>query len=342
MFDVVVVGAGPVGLYTAKLCEDLGYRVVVLEEHGRIGKPLQCSGLVSRNVEEFFPEIRGWGVVDNEVSSAIIHSPKSEIVLKKKGSAAYVINRPKFDKKLGEMVHSKVMFNCKARSIAVGKDFVEVNTNKGTFEGEIVAGCDGTKSIVAKGLCAKPKGMIRGLIGMVNESSYSKNVDLYFDKSKLGDGFFWRIPRGRNLEYGVLGKDVKFNDLEKFFSIKRYDKFAGLIPMGSVRKSYFDRILLIGDAAGQVKPWSGGGVIYGLTSAKIASSVIKKAFENNDFSGGVLKEYETRWKTKIGKQIGFGLFLRKMLKLANNRQLDVLFKAGRLMDFGWMDMDFIF
>jgi digeranylgeranylglycerophospholipid reductase len=341
MFDVVVVGAGPAGLYTAKLCEDLGYRVVVLEEHGKIGEPLKCSGLISRNIERFFPGIGGWGVVENEVDSAVIHSPKGELVLKKK-DAAYVIDRPKFDRKLGGMVKSKILFGRKAWSVVVRKDHVQVNTDKGKVEGRVVTGCDGTNSVVARGLCVKPGERIKGLIGITNEKGHSGNVDLYFDKEKLRDGFFWKIPRGRKLEYGVLGKDVNFDDLEKFFGIREYERFAGLIPVGSVKKSYFDRILLIGDAAGQVKPWSGGGVIYGLTAARIASSVIDKAFENNDFSESVLKEYETRWRSRIGKQIGFGLFLRRILKVVNNTQLEMLFKTGKLVDFGRMDMDFIF
>jgi digeranylgeranylglycerophospholipid reductase len=341
MFDVVVIGGGPVGLYTAKLCEDLGCRVVVLEEHKRIGEPLRCSGLISSNIERFFPEIREWNVVENEVDSAIIHSPKNKFVLRKK-NAAYVIDRSKFDEKLGDMVKSKIMLNCKARSVVVRKDRTEVNTNKGKIKGEIAVGCDGTNSVVARGLCVRPREMIKGLIGVVKERDCSKNVDLYFDKEKVKDGFFWKIPRGGKLEYGMLGRNVKFDDLEKFFGIKEYEKFAGLIPIGCVKKSYFDRVLLIGDAAGQVKPWSGGGVIYGLTSAKIASSVIGRAFEKNDFSERVLKGYETCWKTRIGKQIGLGLFLRKVLKVVNNAQLEMLFKTGKLMDFGWMDMDFIF
>nr|NIP40196.1 NAD(P)-binding domain-containing protein [Candidatus Aenigmarchaeota archaeon] len=246
MFDLIVVGGGPVGLYTAKLCEDLGHKVVVLEEHGKVGEPLQCSGLISRNIERFFPEVREWNVIENEVNSAVLHSPKSELVLKKK-NAAYVIDRSKFDKKLSEMVRSKIMLNCRVRSVAVKKDCVEVNTNKGVFESEMLAGCDGANSVVAKGLCVKPRETIKGLIGTVNKKDRSEIVDMYFDKDRLRDGFFWKIPRGKKLEYGVLGGDVKFENLEKFFGLKRYEKFAGLIPIGSVKKSYFDRILLIGN-----------------------------------------------------------------------------------------------
>jgi len=342
MFDIVVVGGGPVGLYTAKLCEDMGYRVLVLEEHEEIGKPPHCSGLISINIEHFFPDIKEWGVVENEVDSAVIHSPRSEFVLRKKGTAAYVINRERFDRRLGEMVESEILLGCRARSVVVSKKGAKVNTDKGVFECEMVVGCDGANSIVAKGLCVRPREIIKGLIAIVRKKAHSRMVDLYFDKDRLRDGFFWKIPRGERLEYGMFGKDVKFEDLEKFFGLKRYERYAGLVPIGPVKKSYFDRILLVGDAAGQVKPWSGGGVIYGLTCAKIASEVIEKAFRFNDFSEGLLKEYETRWKARVGKQIGLGLFLRRILKVSNNLQLDMLFRAGRFIDFGWMDMDFIF
>jgi len=341
MFDVTVVGGGPIGLFTAKLCEDLGYDVVVLEEHGKIGKPLQCSGLISSNIEGFFPDIGKWGVIENDVDSATLHSPKSKLVLKK-GGAAYVIDRSKFDKRLSEMIRSEILLNCRAGSIAVKKDRVEVSTNRGVFESEMVLGCDGFNSVVAKGLCVKPKEMIKGLIGITKEKNNSGNVDMYFDKGIVKDGFLWKIPRGKTTEYGILGRRVKFGDMERFFGLKGYERFAGLIPLGTVRKSYFDRVLLIGDAAGQVKPWSGGGVIYGLTSARIASSVIDGAFKVNDFSESVLKEYESLWKNRIGKQIGFGMFLRKVLKTSSNRHLEMFFKACRPLKFGWMDMDFIF
>ncbi len=342
MFDLIIVGGGPIGLYTAKLCEDMGYRVLVIEEHEEIGRPLHCSGLISKNIERFFPDIKEWDAVENEVNSAVIHSPKSEFVLRKRGTAAYVIDRERFDRRLGEMIRSKVLLGCRAGSVIVERRKVKVNTSKGEFEGEMVVGCDGANSIVAKGLCVRPREVIKGIIGIVREKAYSRRVDLYFDKERLRDGFFWRIPRGERLEYGMFGKGVKFEDLEKFFGLKEYEKHAGLIPIGPVRKSYFDRVLLVGDAAGQVKPWSGGGVIYGLTCAEIASRVIEKAFRFNDFSEGLLKEYEIRWKARIGKQIGLGLFLRRLLRISNNLQLDILFRAGRFIDFGWMDMDFIF
>ena len=339
MFDVVVVGGGPVGLYTAKLCEDMGYRVVVLEEDRNIGKPLKCSGLISRNIERFFPDIREWNVIENEVDLAVLHSKRSELVLKK-AKAAYVINRTKFDEKISEFVKSRVRLNCKAKGITFRKNWVEIDTAKGKLRGEMVIGCDGPDSTIGKGISVGEE-TVKGLMGIVKTKDHSNKVDLYFDKGSLKDGFFWKIPRGETTEYGVWGKYVKFADLERFFGLKEYEKFAGLIPVRPVKRTYSRRVLLIGSSAGQVKPWSGGGVIYGLTCAKIASNIIEKAFRFNDFSEGVLKEYESKWRGSVGKQISLGLMFRKFLRSSTDLQLDIAFRTGRLFNYGRLDMDFI-
>jgi flavin-dependent dehydrogenase len=316
----------------------MGYRVVVLEEDSEIGKPLKCSGLISRNIKKFFPEIEGWGVIENEVDFAVLHSKRSEMVLKKK-RAAYVIDRAKFDKKLSGLLESDVRLNCKVEGTRIKGGRIEVLTKNKNFECEMVIGCDGPGSIVGK--FAGQRETVKGLIGIVDERDYSKNVDLYFNKTFLKDGFFWKIPRGKTIEYGMWGKYAKFQDMEKFFGVRNYKKFAGIIPVKPVRKSYRERMLLIGDAAGQVKPWSGGGVIYGMTCAKIAAKVIEKAFRFNDFSENVLGEYEKQWKEKIGRQIKFGLLFRKFLKSSTDLQLDIIFKTGNFFDYGRLDMDFI-
>jgi digeranylgeranylglycerophospholipid reductase len=280
-------------------------------------------------------------VIEHRVNSAKLCSPRSEIVLKKKGTGAYVIDRSKFDKHLSGMTSSKILTECRVKSVSVKRDFVEVNTNKGRFESEMLVGCDGPNSIVAEGLYVKPREMIKGLIGIVKKKGCGSCVYLYFDKKRVKDGFFWKIPRGETTEYGVLGKDVKFTGLEGFFGLKNYERFAGLIPVSPVRKSYSRRILLVGSSAGQVKPWSGGGVIYGMTCAKIAANTVEKAFRLNDFSEGILKEYEKKWRREIGKQIKFGLLFRKFLRSSTNLQLDIAFRTGRLFDYGKLDMDFI-
>ncbi len=47
MYDVVVVGAGPAGSAAARACAEAGLRTLCIEEHGTIGYPVQCAGLLS-------------------------------------------------------------------------------------------------------------------------------------------------------------------------------------------------------------------------------------------------------------------------------------------------------
>ncbi len=338
MFDIVVVGGGPVGLHTAKLCEDMGYRVVILEEHREIGKPLKCSGLISRNIEKFFPDIEEWGVVENCINSAVLHSRRSELVLKKR-KAAYVINRTEFDRKLSEFVRSEIRLNCRVTGVERGERFVKLRTNRGYMKCEMVCGCDGPYSVV--GEFSGGKELVRGVMGLTKEKDFSDAVELHFDTDILKDGFFWKIPRGERTEYGAWGSMVKFSDIENFFRVKLSERFGGLIPVRPAKKTYTDRTILAGASAGQVKPWSGGGVVYGILCSKIAAKVIEKAFRANDFSESVLEEYERVWKKSIGKQIKAGLVFRKFLRHSKNFQLDILFKAGSFFDYGRLDMDFI-
>ncbi|MEM5871817.1 MAG: NAD(P)/FAD-dependent oxidoreductase [Candidatus Aenigmatarchaeota archaeon] len=338
MFDIIVIGAGPIGLYSAYLCENLGYKVLVIEEDEEIGKPLKCSGLISRNIKKFFSDIENWDVVENEVSCAILHSKNIELKLKK-DKAAYVINRSLFDKKISELINSEIKLKCKAEKIFFEKgSCVKIKTNKGSFETETVLFCDGPNSICN---LSKTKILVKGVFGLINKKNYDNYVDLYFNKKELKDGFFWKIPRGEKTEYGLWGKNANFDMLENFFKIKVHEKHAGLIPIKSVIKSYGERFLLIGGSAGQNKPWSGGGVIYGLLCAQIAAKVIEKAFRFNNFSESILKEYEDEWKRKIGKQIKLGMIFRKIFEISNDFELDLIFSMAKFLDYSWMDMDFI-
>ena len=108
-------------------------------------------------------------------------------------------------------------------------------------------------------------------------------------------------------------------------------------------KTCFDRVLLVGDAACQIKPWSCGGVIYSLTAAEIAAKTIKQAKQANDFSEAFLKKYEHGWKAAFGKQISTGMIGRTVFKRMGNMQLDIAMRGMRSARFlmNKLDMDFL-
>lgn len=336
MYDLIIVGAGPVGLYLAGLLKK--YKILILEEHEKIGSPVHCSGLISSNLKKFVKMNKTF--IENKVNSAVIHCKKSKVELKPR-EEVYVINREKFDSCLAN-VKSNIFLGTKAEEIEIKKENVMVKTNKGIFKSKLLIGCDGANSIVAKKINSRPKEILLGLIGIVEEENYSDFVEIFIDKEKIFDGFFWKIPRGETTEYGCFGKKVNFKLLEEFFKIKDYKKRAGLIPIGP-GKTYFHRTLLIGDSAGFSKPWSGGGIIYGFTAAKIAAKTISMTFEKNKFDEKFLRNYEKEWKKILWKNIKLGLLCREIYKKMNNTQINFFLKILQKMKFvNKLDMDFLF
>lgn len=334
MHDVIVIGAGPVGLYLAKRLENK-LDVLVIEEDRDIGKPVHCSGLVSKNLDRFVRPDRAW--IEHEVRGAVIHAPNGRELRLEKQNPAYIISREGFDRYLAGQVSSRILRGARAEEISV-KNTVKVKTNRGVYESRALVGCDGSSSIVARHFNARPREVLNGLIAITDEKNPGDFVELWFDK-RVTDGFLWKIPRGRKTEYGGMGNNLKFRALKEFFGLKTFEKRAGRIPLGPP-KTYFNRCVLVGDAAAICKPWSGGGLVYGLTCAEIAAQVLKEA---RDFSEPSLKKYEQEWKKKIGSRIRAGMLARAMFKRMNNAQINLALTGANRVRFlmNRLDMDFL-
>lgn len=338
MHDIAVIGAGPAGLRSAALCERAGLDVLVLERKPEIGLPVQCSGLISRNLDRLVKP--PGSCIEHRVRGAIVHGPGGrEIRLEKPGTAAYVIDRAAFDGFLARQVRSEVRLDTGVRRLHYSRGGVRLDTSGGPVRARAVLGCDGPRSVVARHFRSRPGELLQGVIAIEKKADRSKFVELWLDR-EVCDGFLWRIPRGRSVEYGMMGSRASFGRLEKFFGVGGgLERRAGMIPIGP-GKSFFERSLLVGDAAAQTKPWSGGGVIYGLTAAGHAAQTLRGAFDRGDLSARALAGYEKAWKADFGRPIRMGLMARELYKRMGNRQLGFL--LGRLsgMNLNRLDMDF--
>jgi len=345
MHDLMVIGAGPVGSFLASLCSK-SMEVAVLEEHKEAGnKP--CSGLVSDRLKKILPRevIDSPGLIQHEVKGAKIHIMDDVIELGKRGTAAYIIDRDVLDKRLAQHAASsgcEMMFGDAAKTISVLHDRVRINSEKRSYESKILAGCDGARSVVARHINSAPQELLNGLIAIEKKENRSDQVEMWFDRRLVSDGFFWAIPRGSETEYGAMGSGINFSHLEKFFGLARNgiaEKSAAPIPMGIV-KTISERILLVGDSACQTKPWSGGGITYGMLSAKVASRVLIKAVEKDDLGKEDFSEYENGWKKLLIKDITCGMVLRELFKDLEGgmmggvlKYLPLLKAAGESIDF---------
>ncbi|NOX71626.1 MAG: geranylgeranyl reductase family protein [Candidatus Micrarchaeota archaeon] len=337
MLDVLIIGAGPAGLSCAADLKKRGLSVKILEEHKEIGVPVQCSGLISWNLSRYTRIDDSF--IERKVHTALIHSPSGITLKAEKKRPVYVIDRNMFDKYLAKGLENDIIFNERIIRLKFEDTHVSLFTENNAYKAKMIVGADGPLSVVARHFGVSPK-TATGLIAMVDEKPENDIVELFYNR-KITEHFLWKIPRNGKTEYGMMGKKPKIKELMNFFSLQDADISGGLIPMKPAEKTYFERAILLGDAAGQVKPWSGGGVVYALLSSQIAANVIEAASKTGDFSENSLHEYEKGWKKVIGKQIAVGNAWNAFLNKSNNAMIDALFAFMKLIPLSRIDMDFL-
>ncbi len=334
--DIIVVGAGPAGSYFTSLVEK-EFKVLVLEQKNQTGGKA-CSGLVSQDIRKF---ISVSGLVESELDSCVIHSASGKQVKLGIKQSTFALDRDKLDSFLVNRLKSQVKFGVKVEKIQVDEN-VKVKTNQGEFTSKFLVGCDGANSVVRNGFDQKPMDNVVGLMIMAEEKDLSSSFEVWFDTDLVKDGFLWKIPRGRRVEYGVLGTGVRFDLLEDFFKIGQKkcvcERRAAAIPAG-FHKTYFDRTLLIGDAAAQTKPWSFGGIMYGFVGGKCAAPVVTEALQKNKFGEKFLKKYQEDWRGEMEKSINMGMMFREFFQELDNKKIDQMFDVVKQSGLKEIDMD---
>jgi flavin-dependent dehydrogenase len=175
---------------------------------------------------------------------------------------------------------------------------------------------------------------IIGAQAEVNMSG-SDEVEICFDQKLAPGGFAWLVPTRDNRGLaGLLTRQRPEQHLEKLLStLKNQGKIIstkvtrsyGAIPLRPLPKTYSDRILVVGEAAGQVKPTTGGGLYYGLICADIAADALHQAFQAHDFSKSRLASYHKKWRARLGKELQADYWAHCLYKKLGNRQIERLY-----------------
>lgn len=342
-YDALVIGAGPVGSYTAGILSESGHSVLLLEEHRTIGLPMQCGGLISPRIRELvdfpIPTL-------NTVQGAFIIGPDgNEFQIYSHEEKGLVVDRTGFDVEAAKWAVSRgadLKLGKRVTNITIDTQGVTAKTSDGnSWNAEMVIGAEGPASPTARAAGLPPiREFVTGYELEAVGSPRNPNMVEVYTGERIGKGFFgWVIPVAEDrirIGCGVHRSSYpaleSFRFLvsesanhERFNDIQPLSIHSGAIPIGVRDRVFSRRALVVGDAAGLAKPISGGGIITGLISARFAAEVIDEALRKEDYSANALTSYPLKIKEALGKELSRAWRLRKAFMSLPDHELNNLF-----------------
>jgi len=353
-----VVGAGPAGLLAATRIAERGFCVQVLEEHKNIGEPCHCAGLISvEGLRRLGLEPRG-DFIQCEVYGGRVYAPNGEhMELRDSRPRAYVVDRAAFDRRLAERAANagaEIHLGERVEAISFTGGSATLRVGKETIEPKVVVDAEGPEArLLAKaGVDTVQGGLLKGFNVDVQGVEVEQGiVELWFGDETARGFFAWVIPTGDDeARCGLASKGDALSSL-KLFLRKRFGVEpparvrAGLVCSGGpVKRTVYGNLLLAGDAAGHVKPTTGGGVVLGGLCARIAGDVASEYLGG----GGDLASYEGLWRRQYGREFRLMLAVRGLMNGLGDERLNrtlhafkeegLQVRAQMLLENGDMDM----
>ncbi len=341
MYDVAVIGGGPVGSQVAYRLANMERRVVVVEQKESLGEPVCCTGIISQECASYFAIDES--VIFRWVNSARVFSPSGRLLnLWRQEPQACIVDRAAFNVALASRAQGRgveYVLGYPVKSVEIGNDRVSIKSNlRGgakSFEARavVIATGFGSKLVEESGL-GKVGDFVMGAQAEV-ETTGVDEVEVYLGQ-KIAPAFFaWLVPTSpKRALVGLLSRRSPAFYLRRLMSsLLAQGKIAsteaelryGGIPLKPLARTCSDRVMVVGSAAGQVKPTTGGGIYYGLLCADIAANNLHQALESDTLSAKNLANYEKEWRRKLGRELKVGYWARKFYELLSDRQIDRIF-----------------
>lgn len=337
--DVCVIGGGPAGCWTAWHLARAGYDVVVCEEHEAIGEPVDCSGIIGCDV------FAALGLPRESIMGTL---PAIDLVAPGGASLHYnsgqplasIVNRAAFDQSLAALARgagAEILTSSSVVALDTGDREVRLSVSTRAGLRDLRA-----RAVV---LANGPRYRFQEALGMGRPARFLATIQaegacasgmapkVFFGRTIAPGSFAWSLPLGSRAKFGVSASGKHRPRWEAFAARLRQDDVqteglapkGWLIPIAPIPRSFARRVVAVGDAAGQTKPTTGGGLYYGLLCAEMAADVLADGLRRDDLSLATLSAYEAKWKWRLGKELRTAAMFRQLVERLSDRELDGLF-----------------
>ena len=329
------MGAGPAGNNAALSLASKGYGVTVIDSRENIGDKL-CTGLVGEECFRRYPIDPS--LVYREINSASVISPSNkEVRFETPLPVARVVDRVAYVSSFADQAReagAEYLLGRRVARLEQHNDRVSVITEGDVIEARALVLAAGFGSQLNRQLgLGEPSDYVVGVQGLVKTEGVDE-VEVHLGRDVAPGFFAWLVPTKPG--YALAGLLVRKNALEHFDQFISDRQTEGKItevlgkpvcwgiPLRPLRKTYSDRVLVVGDAAGQVKPTTGGGIFYSLLASEIASGALEQALEEDKLSATRLGAYQKQWKTLLSNELEVGYSARRVFEYLGDSHISSL------------------
>lgn len=345
--DVVVVGGGPAGAIAARHLATRGRRVVMLEEHRDIGLPVHCTGLLGLEAFDEF-ELPRDTILGLASSARFWGADQTSVLVRSDRVQAAVIDRARFDGWLAaqaERAGVDVRPGWRAERIDIQPDGVAVADAAGRtiWARTLVLACGANYRFHRALDLGAPQAYMQSA-QLEAPFPVSPQVQVRLGRDVAPNGFAWMVSFERDgTPYARIGLMCESAGGEYFETFaRRLCEEAGvnpamlpeprrkLLPLAPVSRTYADRVLAVGDAAGLVKPTTGGGIYYGMISGALAADVLDQGLATDRLRSADLRRYEKLWRRRLGSEIRMSLAFRRIAERLDDQAINSLIELARV------------